>query len=191
MHHSKKSSSGTNSGSKRKTSAHHLDIDNHLSFLIVSLANKITTSASVTYMRHFGIGVMEWRVLAMVAANPGVTAKDISQVSGVDKSVVSRASHILIERGLLATTNDISDNRRTLHVLTSAGHVLHDRIYAASMARRRLLTTGLSATERMRIIGYCRRLIDNIPLLINYQPADAPPLRTAASQKRAPRAKHV
>ncbi len=67
-----------------------LDLERNASFLVVSLASKLSASASSTYMRRFGVGVMEWRVIAMVKVRPGITANEISQVSGVDKSSVSR-----------------------------------------------------------------------------------------------------
>jgi DNA-binding MarR family transcriptional regulator len=167
-----------------------LELDAHLSFLIVALANKISSCASFTYMRHFGVGVMEWRVLAMVAAHPGVTAKGISEVSGIEKSSISRAIHMLIKRGYLEATNDLSDSRRALCVLTAAGYALHDRIYAASMARRRLLLTGFSDAEHRQIIEYCRRLMTNMSLVNEYRPSDAPALGASKGRRERTR-KHT
>ena len=42
-----------------------LDPQSHAAFQIVALANRISASASRAYLRCFGIGVMEWRVLAL------------------------------------------------------------------------------------------------------------------------------
>jgi DNA-binding MarR family transcriptional regulator len=154
-----------------RAASRHLDFKTHLSFLIVSLSNKISSSASIAYKRQFGAGVMEWRVLAMVAAHPGVTAKIISQVSGVDKSSISRATHLLIGHGYLKATDDASDTRRTLHVLTPAGYKLHARIFAASMDRNRMLLTGFSESEHRQMIAFCHRLMANLPLLNGNRPA--------------------
>jgi DNA-binding MarR family transcriptional regulator len=162
----KRAKADNDRGSKAvRVASRHLDFETHLSFLIVSLANKISSSASIAYKRQFGAGVMEWRVLAMVAAHPGVTAKSISQVSGVDKSSISRATHLLIKQGYLKATDDASDTRRTLHVLTPAGYKLHARIFAASMDRKRTLLTGFSETEHRQMIAFCHRLMANLPLL--------------------------
>lgn len=170
----KTSASDAAAPERRRVARPRLELDAHLSFLIVALANKISSCASLTYMRHFGVGVMEWRVLAMVAAHPNVTAKGISELSGIEKSSISRAVHMLIKRGYLEATNDLSDSRRALCVLTPAGYALHDRIYVASMARRRLLLTGFSDAEHRQIIEYCRRLMANMSLVSEYRPNDAP-----------------
>jgi DNA-binding MarR family transcriptional regulator len=138
-----------------------LDPERHAAFMIVALANKISASASRAYTRRFGVGVMEWRVLALVAREPGVTAHQICQVSGVDKSSVSRAAHSLIRRGDLVATEDPADNRRSFLSLTAQGHGLHDRIIAASLERDELLLAGFSAADRRLLFGFLKRLTAN------------------------------
>ena len=44
-----------------------LDFERHAAFLTVALGARISASASRAYMRRYGVGVMEWRVLAMLA----------------------------------------------------------------------------------------------------------------------------
>ena len=95
--------------------------DRHASFLVVALSNRLSASASRAYMRQFGVGVMEWRAMALLAANPGITANQIAQTSGVDKSAVSRAIHLLVQRGDVQAAEDHTDNRRALLTLTPAG----------------------------------------------------------------------
>jgi DNA-binding MarR family transcriptional regulator len=169
-------------------SRRRLNFDTDTTFLIVALANKLSASATQTYMRHFGVGVMEWRVLAMVAVYPGVNAKRISEVSGVDKSSISRAANTLVRRGYLVATEDHSDNRRSLHVLTKAGYALHNRIYGATIARTRRLLTGFSDREQQQLQKYLHRLTANLPLVSEYAPGgQQPPRATQAPAPRRPR----
>ncbi len=147
-----------------------LDPDAHAAFLLVALANKVSASASRVYMRSFGIGVMEWRVMAMAAAQPGVTANRVGTMSGVDKSSVSRATHSLIRRGLLTAQEDPADNRRTLLTLTAAGQALHDKVIQASLEREERLLHGLDKGDRARLFDLLKRMTANMSLLDAHRP---------------------
>ena len=147
--------------------APRLDPEGHAAFLIVALANRISSGASRAYTRRFGIGVMEWRVLAMVAREPGTTANQVGHISGVDKSSVSRAAQSLIRRGDMTATGDAADNRRSFLRLTPQGLALHDRMILASLEREESLLDGLSETERRSLFGLLRRLTANLTLLQN------------------------
>jgi len=152
-------------GDVGKEGGTRLEPGRHASFLVVALANRISASASRAYMRQFGVGVMEWRAMALLAASPGITANQIAQVSGVDKSAVSRAVHLLLKRGDVEASEDKTDNRRALLTLTPKGLELHDRIIVESLARERLLLTGLSDRERGQLFALLKRLLANMPLV--------------------------
>ena len=142
-----------------------LDPDRHAAFQIVSLANRISSSASQSYLRHFGIGVMEWRALALVGRQAGVTANEIAQLSGLDKSSVSRAVAALVRKGDVQALEDPADNRRTLLTLTPDGEALHNRVILASLARERLLLKGLSADEHRLLFELLAQLSANMALV--------------------------
>ena len=148
--------------------------DRHASFLVVALSNRLSASASRAYMRQFGVGVMEWRAMALLAANPGITANQIAQTSGVDKSAVSRAIHLLVQRGDVQAAEDHTDNRRALLTLTPAGLALHDRIIYASLERERLLLTGLNDKERVVLFDLLKRLNANMSLVSAHEPVKHP-----------------
>lgn len=151
-----------------------LEPDRHASFLVVALSNRLSASASRAYMRQFGVGVMEWRAMALLAANPGITANQIAQTSGVDKSAVSRAIQLLVRRGDVTVAEDQNDNRRALLTLTPAGLALHDRIIFASLERERLLLTGLNDKERAVLFDLLKRLNANMSLVSAHEPVKHP-----------------
>ena len=138
-----------------------LDPETHAAFQIVALANRISASASQAYLRCFGVGVMQWRILALTALRPGITAREISVASSVDKSPVSRAVRSLIALGHLKSAEDAGDNRRSPLFLTPSGEALHDRIILASLARERQLLNGLSAEERRTLFDLLGRMAAN------------------------------
>jgi DNA-binding MarR family transcriptional regulator len=148
-----------------------LEPQSHTQFQIIAIANRLTAAASQAYLRSFGIGVMEWRVIAMLALTGGTTAHEISQISGVDKSAVSRAGQSLIRRELIASREDPQDSRRSLLSLTGEGRALHDRIIRASLAREKLLLEGFSGDERDELFRLMGKLMENLPKVEAHDPA--------------------
>lgn len=159
--------------------------ESNAGFLLVSIANRLSASASRAYMRHFGVGVMEWRIVGLLAARPGITANQIGQVSGVDKSSVSRATKSLLKRGHVRSTEDPADSRRLMLFLTPAGQALHDRIIVASLAREELLLDGLSARDREALFRLLKHVSANMPLLNAYDPATTSAPRRARAARKA------
>jgi DNA-binding MarR family transcriptional regulator len=150
-----------------------MDRNASVPFLLVAASNKIVASASQAYMRHYRLGIMEWRVMALLAADPGITAKDISLLSGVTAGSVSRAINILKRLGYLTVRSDATDNRRMFLKLNSAGMALHDRVIVSALAREALLLTGFSPAERKTLLTFLRRLLANITLVNAHEPLDA------------------
>lgn len=163
--------------SRRRKGPQHslllLDRNASVPFLMVAASNKIVASASQEYMRHYRLGIMEWRVMALLAADPGITAKDISMLSGVTAGSVSRAINILKKLRYLVVNNDAADNRRTILKLNAAGTALHNRIIISALEREALLLTGFSQAERRTLLSYLRRLLANIALVNTHEPIDA------------------
>ena len=152
-----------------------LDPDRHAAFQIVALANRISSSASRAYLRHFGIGVMEWRCLALIGRAPGASANEIAQLSSLDKSSVSRAVAALVAKGEVVTADDPSDSRRSLLTLTSTGERLHDRILVASLEREGRLMAGLSEVDRDRLFALLAQLSSNMTLVDAHAPGPQGP----------------
>ena len=51
-----------------------LNLSRYVPGLVTFLANKLATGASQCYRKHFGIGVVEWQMLSMLAVESGITA---------------------------------------------------------------------------------------------------------------------
>jgi DNA-binding MarR family transcriptional regulator len=152
--------------------ARFLDRNANVPFLVVAVSNKVVASASQAYMRYYGLGIMEWRVMALLAADPGITGKDISLLSGVTAGSVSRAINVLKRLHYLDVSSDAADNRRSLLKLNSAGMALHNRVIISALQRESLLLTGFSQAERRALLGYLKRLLANIGLVNVHQPVE-------------------
>jgi len=142
-----------------------LDLERYVPALLVFLANKLTAGASTLLRRHFGVGTTEWRIMALLAIEPWITANRICKVIGFDKAAVSRSLTVLQDKALVMSRPHASDSRSLELTLSKSGWRLHDRIIRLSLAREERLLAGLSAAERATLIGLLNRLHANIPVM--------------------------
>ncbi|MVW84791.1 MarR family transcriptional regulator [Pseudomonas sp. PB101] len=148
----------------------HLDLGRYVPGLLNFLSNKLSAGASKCYRKHFGVGVVEWRMLSMLAVENGITANRICQVIGLDKSAVSRSLQQLEEANYVTTAVDARDARRYTVSLTSEGKALHDQIFLAAMERERRLLADLSPEEVSTLTDLLGRMHRRIEYVNGYEP---------------------
>jgi DNA-binding MarR family transcriptional regulator len=141
-----------------RMSAHALDLDRYIPAHLTDLAGKITNSASATYRPRFGVGITDWRIMAMLASEPWISAGRICAATGLDKAAVSRSLRVLEHGGLIDIRPDPADQRRQSVALTRKGVVMHDRMVALALEREQYLLDGFSANERKRLLDFLARL---------------------------------
>ena len=149
----------------RRRSPHALDLEHYVPAYLTYLANKVSASASAFYRPKFGIGIADWRIMAMLAAEPWIVAARIVDATGMDKGAVSRSLRHLAEAGLVELCADESHGRRQLVALTHKGLALHDRIVKLAIEREQQLLKGLSAEEREVLLGFLMRMRAQVALM--------------------------
>ncbi len=142
-----------------------VDFERGVPFLVAALGNKLSAIASHTVRRDLGIGLMEWRILALLAVEKKATPARIGQVAGVDKSVVSRAATSLERRGLIEVVADPTASRQTRLAITAEGLALHEQGIGMAYVRNDQLLHGFSPEERARLAEFLKRAMDNLPLM--------------------------
>ncbi len=138
-----------------RTSAHALDLDNYVPAYLTYLAGKISNSASATYRPKFGVGITDWRIMALLATEPWITAGRVCDVIGLDKAAVSRSVREMKKIGIVEADED---QYRQLIALTRKGLALHDRIVKLSLEREQQLLKNFSAAERKLLINFLSRM---------------------------------
>lgn len=127
-------------------------------FRLSVLSNRLTLWAARTYGREFGIGVLEWRVLAALALLGSATAREVADLTVLDKSNVSRAVRRLLDRGFVERAGHPADGRMRILSLTPAGRALHDRVAVRSRERERRLFEGWDERDRERFRALVARV---------------------------------
>ena len=142
--------------------AQTLDLERYVPAFITFIANKLSNSATAFYQREFGVNVTEWRIMSLLAIEPGITASRICQVIGFNKGPVSRTLADMQQRGLIAIHTDPNDGRSHSISLTAKGRATHDKVIVAALDRERRLMSCLDAGEQDVLIDLLRRLHNNL-----------------------------
>lgn len=114
----KPAQAGVAIGADARRSPHALDLENYAVAYLTWIANKVSSSASTIYRKRFGVGVTDWRIMALLAVEPWIPAARISEVIGFDKAVISRSLAFMQERGLVETRFHDNNFRRQFVALT-------------------------------------------------------------------------
>lgn len=110
--------------------------------LLHHLAFVLGRQADQTLLEQLGIGLSQYKILAMVEQNPHIQQRDIAASLGQTEASVSRQAKLLSEKGLLAVKVNPKNRRQHLSVLTIKGKRLTD---AALEIYNRLHSDALQA----------------------------------------------
>lgn len=113
---------GMNPSSDREDhSAVSLVLDLFLPYRLNYLSNRISDSLSQIYRTEHGLTVSEWRAFALFGEYDKLTAKEISRMSKMDKTRVSRTIVELETKGLIEKQPHENDKRATYISLSQSG----------------------------------------------------------------------
>lgn len=125
-----------------------LRLSTFLPFRLSVLSNAISQRIAALYDREFGLSIWQWRVMAVTADTPGISATEIGQRTQMDKVAVSRAVAGLIEMGYLERRPSADDARRANLCLTRSGADIYDLIVPLAKAEEADLVSALSEEEQ-------------------------------------------
>lgn len=139
-----------------------LHLERFAPYYLTVLSATLSAKASATYRAEFGVGVSDWRVIAILAQQPGASAARIVNVVALDKAAVSRSLAGLDSRGLVEATARKSDPRRKRWFLTDAGWDLHDALLNRTLEQEASLTQGITPEELDSCLSVLARMLDNV-----------------------------
>ena len=170
---------------KVRAPAQTVDQERFFPFYVSTIANKISRGGSRIYLRLFGVGSIEWRILCVLARVPGVTAQTICNRIELDKAAASRSIQVLERLGYVATAADPLDGRKRILFLTEAGVALHDRILPVAMQRQEDLLVGFTAAERETFLQLLKRMHANAVAMERIEYTAEPEAKASARARKA------
>jgi len=143
--------------------------ESYFPFHLVRLANGVSRSASRTFLKLFGVGVIDWRIIALLRVEPGALVRDICEGIDLDRAAASRSIHLLKGRGILRLEGAPGQKNNRRLYLTESGSELHDRIMAVASERQKHLMHGFAPEEQAFLLWLFKRMTANLARLEAYE----------------------
>ncbi|MEO7071839.1 MAG: MarR family transcriptional regulator [Rhodanobacter sp.] len=144
---------------KQATSAHSpLKLEDFLPYQLSILSNTVSQAIADDYQQRHDLGVTEWRVMAVLARFPGLSAREVAERTAMDKVAVSRALARLVDAGRVDRSVHADDKRRSVLRLSAIGWRIHDDVAPLARQRERQLLARLDADER----AWLKRILDKL-----------------------------
>lgn len=131
-----------------KSSDNVLILENFPPYRLNVLAAIVSQGFERLYSERFGIGIPQWRVLAVLGQYGGLTSKDIGMRSHMHKTMVSRAVGELERNGLVERRLNRADRREAFLSLTTTGQRTYGEIVPLARDYAARLTADLSEADR-------------------------------------------
>lgn len=128
-----------------------LDLEHFLPYRLSVLSNRISTDIARLYDKRHGLSIPEWRVIAVLARRPGLSATEVAQRTAMDKVAVSRAVSALLDGGRILRDTDEDDRRRSVLRLSEAGRAIYADVAPRAMAYEQRLLDALQPDERQAL----------------------------------------
>lgn len=135
--------------------------ENFLPHLIARLAYHLDNDL-VEKLRHEGINITRWRILAVLAMGDGITVNEIVERAMMQQSALSRALMTMEEEEYVRRVPRPANARYVEVFLTDKGRKLFDSLNVVVSRRQKQLLKGFSTEETAAAFALVRRLIHNM-----------------------------
>lgn len=125
--------------------------EDSLGFRLGTLSNLVALPFA-THGKDEDLTLLEWRMLQVLDAHPGISITEVCFYTGMHKMQASRALQRAVRMKRAVWKADATDGRRKLVFLTAAGKALCQRLYPGTAAREAELRKALSEEQR-RVLG--------------------------------------
>ena len=133
-------------------------LDGFLPYLLSQAAEAVGRQFAATYRDRYGMLNTEWRVLAHLGQQDGLTAKQIGTLAQVHKTKVSRAVAALEAKRFVARTTTDRDRRSASLTLTRAGRAAYWDLTGIARAHDRRLEKTLGPDAYAGLVSQLRQL---------------------------------
>ena len=136
-----------------KSPVDRLELDRFLPYRLSVLANTMSAAIAAHYKRRFGLTIPEWRIMAVLARQPGLAAAEVAERTAMDKVAVSRGVARLTRNGHIRGTAVREDLRRVSLRLTPSGRAVYNQVAPWALAYQRAVLASLTPEQVRALDG--------------------------------------
>lgn len=139
----------------------YLDLSEYLPYLINRIGAAFVARYQQELARH-GLSIAMWRVLAALSTNGTQRQIDVSEMTSIDVSTMSRLVTRLVRLGLVTRTRSDTNNREVSVELTPKGRALMNRLIPQARGLEAEAVAGMSAADLAITRETLRRMYRNM-----------------------------
>ena len=139
-----------------------LDLGDYLPYLVNRVRTIIAEQFGAEALAKHGLSIAMWRVMAALAANGSQRQIDLSDLTSIDASTLSRLVSRLVHIGVVTRARSASSNREVAVTLSAKGAALVARLIPIAREFERSAIAGLPEQE-LAVLKQClRRMYRNM-----------------------------
>jgi DNA-binding MarR family transcriptional regulator len=142
-----------------------LHLDDYLPYRLSVASNRVSRLIAKLYQDRFGLSIWQWRVLAILGAQNGLTAGQVAMRAAMDKMAVSRAVSALLARGLVVRKTSPKDARARILSLSETGAGIYTEIAPLAREQEQQLLEGFKTEDIAAGTKFLKALEDQAALL--------------------------
>ncbi len=136
-------------------------LESHVFFLFTQIfgrRNRQLTDA----LKPLAISIPQWRVLAVLHERPDLTMNQLSDLTTIDRTTLTRALDNLVRRRLVERRPDAEDRRSVRLRLTDAGSTAFFQVLPRVIEQNERAMTGFTKAEAAGLRSMLHRMVDNL-----------------------------
>jgi len=137
-----------------------LQLDRFIPYRLSVLSNTVSLVIAGAYEREFGLSIPQWRVMAVLAQYPDLSAIEVAERTAMDKVAVSRAVQGLIDAKRVLRAFDKGDRRRSILRLSAAGQAVYTRVAPMAQQYEQELLGALTPADQRTLDRLLTRLME-------------------------------
>ena len=139
--------------------------EEYIAVLVMSLAGRLNRGAASHYQKHFGITMVDYRIVLALGLAKGLNISAVAAAADVDKAAASRSLRALEGRGVVELEQTGSRGRAAIVHLTDAGRQLERQLKKSSRLREQRFLSLLAPGEHAQAIALLKQLIAGVQLM--------------------------
>ena len=139
-----------------------LDLGNYLPYLLNRVGFALVESFTAVALKDHGLSIDMWRVLAALSNNGQQRQVDLSTMTSIDVSTMSRLVSRLVRVRLVTRSRSAKSSREVVVALSPKGRTLVRRLIPIAQKLERTTRKGLPAKDLAVAKRALRRMYENL-----------------------------
>ncbi len=139
-----------------------LDLGNYLPYLLNRVGFAMVESFTAEALKRHGLSIDMWRVLAALSSGGAQRQVDLSDMTSIDASTMSRLVSRLVRLGLATRGRSETSNREVVVALSPKGRALVQKLIPIANDLERKASAGLTARELAEAKRLLTRMYGNL-----------------------------